>query len=118
MTPIDRFNHLLTMAAADKRMNEAELGSLSERAFELGISQEEFHNALQKAVVSEGELAIPTNPADRRALLKDLIRMMAADGVLDDREKELFAHVAATMELETDELHQVIDATIAEQSEQ
>ena len=114
MTPADRFQHLLTMAAADKRMNEAELAFLSERANQLGISQDEFHDALQKAVQGEGDLTIPTGAADRRSLLKDLIRMMAADGVLDDREKDLFAHVAATMEIDTEDLHRVIDATIAE----
>ena len=114
MTPADRFYHLLMMAAADKRMNEAELAFLSERAHDLGISQDEFHDALQRAVKGEGELTIPKGNADRRALLKDLIMMMAADGVLDDREKKLFAQVAAAMEIETEDLHRVIDATIAE----
>lgn len=114
MTPIDRFYHLLLMAAADKRMNEAELAFLSERAFELGISHEDFHDTLQKAVKGEGELTIPAGEADRRSLLKDLIRMMAADGVLEDREKALFAHVAASMEIDTEDLHRVIDATLAE----
>ncbi len=114
MTPIDRFYHLLTMAAADKKVNEAELGFLAERAFELGISNEDFHEALQRAVKSEGELTIPPGAADRRSLLKDLIRMMAADGEMDAREKELFAHVAAVMEISTEDLHQVIDATLAE----
>ena len=114
MTPNERFSYLLMMAAADKRMNEAELGFLSERAHELGIGHDEFHDALQRAVRGEGEMKIPAGAAERRALLKDLIRMMAADGVLDDREKELFAHVAATMELDSDDVHQVIDATLAE----
>ena len=114
MTPADHFYHLLMMAAADKRMNEAELAFLSERAHDLGISQDEFHDALQRAVKGEGELTIPKGNADRRSLLKDLIMMMAADGVLDDREKKLFAQVAAAMEIETEDLHRVIDATIAE----
>ena len=98
----------------DKRMNESELAFLAERASELGISQDEFHDAMQRAVKGESQLAIPTGAAERRSLLKDLIKMMAADGVLDDLEKELFAQVAATMEIDTEELHRVIDATIAE----
>ena len=95
MTPLEQFQHLLNMAAADQRMNEAELGFLSERASELGVGQDEFHDALQQAIKGENTLPLPSATAARRALLKDLIRMMAADGVLDDREKELFARVAA-----------------------
>lgn len=114
MSPQDRFHHLLMMAAADQRMNEAELAFLSERAFELGISNEEFFEALERAAAGNGEMTIPASNAERRALLKDLILMMAADGVLDDREKALFAQVAAAMEIDTEDLHRVIDATIAE----
>ena len=114
MTPMEQFQHLLNMAAADQRMNEAELGFLSQRASELGIREDEFHNALQRAIEGANELPVPTGAAARRTLLKDLIRMMAADGVMDKREKELFAHVAAVMEIETEELHRIIDATLAE----
>ena len=114
MTPLEQFQRLLNMAAADQRMHEAELGFLAERAMELGVTQDKFHDALQVAIRGEGELRIPTGAAARRALLKDLIRMMAADGEIAMREKELFAQVAATMEIETDELHRIIDATLAE----
>ncbi len=116
MSPLDRIRHLLAMAAADSRMNEAELGFLSERAVELGVEEEEFHRALQDAIKGDIQLAIPNSEAERRALLKDLIMMMAADGEIQDREKELFASIAATMDLDTESLHQVIDATIAENS--
>lgn len=116
MSPIERIRHLLAMAAADSRMNEAELGFLSERAFELGVSEDEFHQALQAAVKGDIQLTIPGGAAERRQLLKDLIMMMAADGELQDREKELFAHIAGAMELSTEDLHQVIDATIGENS--
>lgn len=114
MTPLDQFQFLLAMAAADERMNEAELGFLAERAHELGINQEEFHDALQKAISGLTSLPLPSGAAERRALLKDLIRMMAADGILDDREKEMFAQVATTLEIESDEVHRIIDATLAE----
>ena len=116
MSPLDRIRHLLAMAAADDRMCEAELGFLSQKAVELGVSEDEFHDALQDAVRGEVQLAVPPGVADRRALLKDLILMMAADGTLQDREKELFANIAATMGLTSEDLHLVIDATIAENS--
>ena len=116
MTPLERFQHLLAMAAADERMHEDELGYLAERASELGISRDEFHNALEQAISGHVPLALPSGPAERRALLKDLIRMMAADGVLQGRERQLFAHVASALEVDTEELHQIIDATISENS--
>ncbi len=116
MNALERMQHLLAMAAADNRMNEAELGFLAERALELGISEVEFHNAMEAALAGNASLALPSSPAERRALIKDLLRMMAADGELQDREKELFANIASTMEIETDELHSIIDATLAEGS--
>ena len=116
MTPLEQFQYLLAMAAADERMNEAELGFLSERATALGITQDEFHDALQTAVRGEAQLAIPSGEANRRALLKDLVMMMAADGQLQKRERELFAQIAGKMGISTEELHKVIDATIAEKS--
>lgn len=114
MTPLERFQHLLAMAAADSRMNESELGFLAERAHDLGITKEEFHDALQSAVSGQTNAAVPTGAAERRVLLKDLILMMAADGEIQAKEKELFAQIAATMEVDTDELHRIIDATLAE----
>lgn len=116
MTPLERLTHLLVMAAADDRMNEAELGFLAARAHEMGISSEQFHEALELAISGEASLSMPQGAAERRSLLKDLVLMMAADGVLAEREKELFAHVATTLEIETEELHRIIDATIAENS--
>ena len=116
MSPLEQLRHLLAMAAADQRMNEAELGFLADRAVALGISTEEFHDALLAAVKGETPLLIPDNTAQRRTLLKELIRMMASDGHLDHREKDLFANVAATMGLSSNDVHQVIDATIAEDS--
>lgn len=116
MTPLERFQHLLAMAAADERMNEAELGFLSERATALGVPHDQFCDALQAAVSGDTPLALPSSAAERRALLKDLVMMMAADGELEEREKKLFAHVASAMEIETDQLHRIIDATIAENS--
>lgn len=114
MSPAEQFRHLLAMAAADGRMNESELGFLSSRAVQLGVTDDQFESMLEQAIAGEVDLEIPTDQRERRRLLKDLIRMMAADGHLDQREKKLFAVVAASMQLSNDDLHQVIDATLAE----
>lgn len=45
-------------------------------------------------------------------MLRDLIRMMAADGDLADVEKDLFATAAAKMEISEDELNQIIDSVL------
>ena len=50
MTPLDRFRHILAMAAADGRMNESELGFLSSRAMQLGITDDQFEAVLKEAI--------------------------------------------------------------------
>jgi uncharacterized tellurite resistance protein B-like protein len=114
MTPIEQFQHLLAMAAADGSMDEGELRLLSSRAMQLGVTDDEFEQVLQAAISRRDHLSIPRDHDDRLTLLRDLVRMMAADGRLDHREKSLFAIVAATMEISPAQLNQVIDAAVHE----
>ena len=114
MDALQTMRHLLAMAAADQRINEAELGFLIEHASKMGITESQFREVLHAAVSGEIDLEIPESEAGRRKLLKDLVMMMAADGHLADKEKELFAVIAVSMDLSTDVLHRIIDTTIAE----
>jgi len=116
MEPAELFRHILAMAAADGHINDAELEFLSNRAMQLGIKDDEFEQMLQDIIQNKSTLEIPPDKGDRRTLMKDLVRMMAADGKLDQREKMLFARIAAVMDLSNEELHHVIDATLAEGS--
>ncbi len=118
MTPIEKFRHLLIMAAADDRIHDDELSFLRSRAARLGISETDFQNAFAAAAASSTpDPPIPTGKAERRELLKDLLLMMAADGEMQEKERDLFARIAAAMEIETEELNRIIDATIAQNSQ-
>lgn len=114
MTRFQLIRNLLAMAAADGSLSQGELELLSDRAVQWGISESEFITALEDAVGPDAELEVPPSRDARRELLRELLHVMAADGHLDDREKQLFAAVAATMEIEQDELNKIIDDALGE----
>ena len=100
------------MAAADGKIREAELRMLSDRAMQWGITDDEFEEALQFAMSGTAELHIPNSKEDRYAILKDLMRMMAADGEMAVAERKLFAHAAGALEINDEELNQIIDEVV------
>jgi uncharacterized tellurite resistance protein B-like protein len=112
MSAADNFRNLLLVAASDGRMAEAELRLLSHRAAEWGITDDEFETALQDAIRGDAALTLPADPAERTLLLKDMIRMMAADGRMTDSEKQLFALASTVLGVEADALNQLIDSVL------
>jgi len=116
MQRADNFRNLLLMAAADGRMSEPELQLLSDRAAQWGITDDEFESALQDAIRGDAAFVLPEDPAEKIELLKDLIRMMAADGRMTDGEKELFAMATSLLGVGADRLNELIDGVLAEGS--
>lgn len=112
----ENLRHLFAIAAADGQFALGELRLLGDRALSWGITDDEFEALLDEAARGDAELQLPDNHDDRRALLSDLVRMMAADGELHPKEKDLFAVIASKMEISVAELNQVIDKTIADGS--
>ncbi|MCA9151405.1 MAG: hypothetical protein KDA92_18965 [Planctomycetales bacterium] len=112
----DVFLNLLIMAAADGSIAESELGLLAHRAAEWGITDEQFEDALEKAASGRAELTVPNDPAERKLLLKELVRMMAADGKLSDSEKQLFAVFSSASGIGDEELNRLIDEVIGDDS--
>ena len=114
MSHKEKLRHLVVMAAADGSVATEELRLLGDRAIQWGITDDEFERILDEAMQANVELQIPQGDADRRALLSELVRMMAADGKLHDHEKNLFAVIASKMDISDAVLNEVIDRTIAE----
>ena len=112
----ENLRHLFAIAAADGQFTLGELRLLGDRAISWGITDDEFEALLDEASRGDAELMIPADQDDRRRLLSDLVRMMAADGELHPKEKELFAVIASKMEITIVELNQIIDETIADGS--
>lgn len=114
MESVDLFKNLVVMAAADRTFTSEEIEYLTMRAQKLGLSDEEFTTCLDFAMTGEGTIDLPQSEADRKELLTSLIKMMAADGVLADVEKEMFAVAAAKMEISSEDLNALIDLTVSE----
>jgi len=114
MSQSDMFRNLLLMAAVDGRLSEAEFRLLSHRAAEWGITDEQFEQAIQDAIAGKAELTIPTDPVERTELLKELIRVMAADGHMAEPQKQLFALAASVLDVSMEELNGLIDAVLIE----
>lgn len=108
----DSFRNLILMAASDGLMAEAELRMLSDRAAEWGITDDQFEDAIHDAIHGRAELTLPESEQERIDFLKDMIRMMAADGRMTEGEKQLFALASGVMGIESGRLNQLIDEVL------
>ena len=106
----DQLKNLMIMALADGSLTQSELAFLSDRSVQWGLSETDFAAAVEYALSDKAELQIPPNKQDRTEMLRDLIRIMAADGQLANIEKRIFARAAAVMELSDGELDRIIDS--------
>lgn len=100
--------NLVVMAIADGQIGQREVNLIADRCVELGLGQQDLEAALQAGLRDDAALELPADQDDRVECLQDLIRMMAADGKLDESEKRLFALAAARMQIGGDELNQII----------
>lgn len=105
----EQLRNLVVMALADGSLGVDELALLVERCAELGLDEEELREAIQFALSDSASLRLPSDPVDQEALLVDLLRMMAADGQLNETEKRLFALAAAKMNYGAEQINQLID---------
>ena len=117
MDKLQQIQNLLIMAAADGHISDEEIHLLSEKCVLWGIESEDFENAVAYAISPEAELQLPTDDAQKREMLADLLRMMAADGELAETEKRLFAVAAASMEVGGDQLDELIDEILRDPGE-
>jgi uncharacterized tellurite resistance protein B-like protein len=106
------FRNLVVMAASDGSLTESEIQLLSARAKTWDIDEQEFAHMIEFALQPESHVDVPPQRDARVRLLKELIRMMAADGRLAEPEKRIFATVAAVMKFSDDEINSIIDETL------
>jgi uncharacterized tellurite resistance protein B-like protein len=110
---LDLLKNLVVMSAADGSLAEEEISLLFDRCAELGLTEEDLEKAISFALSKEASLMLPTDQNQQEAVLEDLIRMMAADGRLDESEKRLFALSAAKMGFPNERLDALIDRLIS-----
>ena len=111
-----RLRNLVVMALADGSIGEREVDLVAERCYELGLGEADLQKAIEFGLGDEAKLELPETRADREELMRDLIRMMAADGRLDEGEKRLFALAAVKMGLAPEDLDDLISSVMGNQS--
>lgn len=112
MEAAELFKNLVVMAAADRSFSSEEIQFLTMKAHKLGLTDEEFESCLDFAMSGDASIDLPESAPDRRQLLTGLIQVMAADGVLAEVEKEMFAVTAAKMDISAEELNAMIDSIV------
>jgi uncharacterized tellurite resistance protein B-like protein len=108
MKPIDYLKNLVIMASADGALTEREIDWLVDRCSELGLDEADLGTALEFAISDHATMKLPKVREEQMQLLSDLIKIMAADGQLDEIEKRLFAVAAAKMNVQQKELDAII----------
>jgi uncharacterized membrane protein YebE (DUF533 family) len=109
-----QLRNLIVMALADGSLGEREVNLVADRCAELGLDEYDLQKAVEFGLSDNAALELPTVRAEQNELMLDLIRMMAADGHLDEGEKRLFALAAAKMSMETIEVEELIDTALRE----
>ncbi|TWU22929.1 Tellurite resistance protein TerB [Novipirellula galeiformis] len=104
--------NLVVMAFADGSLGEREVNLVADRCADLGLNELDLQQAVEFGLRDEAVLELPSDKEQRGELLADLIRMMAADGILDESEKRLFALTAVRMELTDKEVDEIISRTL------
>jgi uncharacterized tellurite resistance protein B-like protein len=109
-----QLRNLVVMAFADGSLGQREINLVANRCTALGLTDADLHDAMQFGLSEKAEIVLPGTFAEKRWLMSDLIRMMAADGHLEESEKQLFALCAAKLSLTTEELDEIIDGSFGD----
>ena len=107
-----QLRNLVVMAFADGSLGEREVNLVADRCVELGLDEYDLQKAVEFGLGDGAAVEIPGERVECEALLRDLIRMMAADGRLEEGEKRLFALAAAKMSLSTADVDRLIEETL------
>ena len=104
--------NMVLMSFADESLSEREVNLIAERCVELGLDDYDLSQAIKAGLADGARLEVPEDASEREELLRDLIRVMAADGHLDESEKRLFALAAAKMSISAADIERLIDETL------
>jgi uncharacterized tellurite resistance protein B-like protein len=105
-TEIEHFRNLVSLSAADGKIEEAERIALSKIAYERGIPFDRMNVMLNRA--NEYKYLIPQNMVDREKQLRDMIDFATVDGEFAKAELELITTVAEKLGFTPSELQQFL----------
>jgi uncharacterized tellurite resistance protein B-like protein len=104
---IAHFRNLISLIAADGRIQEIEKVTLSKIAYEQGIPLDRLNVMLLKA--DEYKYLIPQNQEERELQLEQMIAVAQVDGDFSAAEMELITMVAEKLGFSKQELQRIID---------
>lgn len=105
-TKLEHFRNLVSLSAADGKIDEVERVALSKIAYQLGIPLERLNVMLLKA--SEYVYLIPQNNEERERQLDEMISLAWVDGEFSAAEKELIRMVAEKLGFSSEEMEKII----------
>ena len=100
---LEHFRNLVSLIAADGKIEDVERVALSKIAYERGIPLDRFTVMLTKA--DEYRYLIPQNHHDREKQLEEMIEVAMVDGEFAPAEIELITMVAEKLGFSEDELN-------------
>jgi tellurite resistance protein len=105
---LEHFRNLVSLIAADGKIEEIERVTLSKIAFSRGIPLDRFNVMLSKA--HEYKYLIPQNHHEREVQLEEMINVALIDGDFSAKEIELIMMVGEKLGFSKEELTTIIDA--------
>lgn len=101
-TEIEHFRNLVSLSAADGKIEESERIALSKIAFERGIPMDRMNVMLNRA--SEYIYLIPQNQLEKEKQLQEMIDFAMVDGEFAKAELDLIKTVAEKLGFKKEEL--------------
>jgi uncharacterized tellurite resistance protein B-like protein len=111
-TKIEHFRNLISLSAADGRIEEVERIALSKIAYERNIPMDRMNIMLARA--HEYSFLIPQNSSDRETQLEEMIEFALIDGELAKAEIELIHVVGGKLGFSEDQIDQLIQKHVGE----
>jgi len=105
-TKLEHFRNLVSLSAADGKVQEVERVALSKIAYEQGIPLDRLNVMLLKA--SEYIYLVPQNTQERENQLEEMIKLAWVDGEFAPAEHELIKTVAGKLGFSPDETEKII----------
>lgn len=106
VTEIEHFRNLISLSAADGKIEETEKIALAKIAYERGIPLERMNVMLKHA--DEYKYLIPQNMIEREKQLEEMIHFAKVDGEFAKAEFDLITHVAEKLGFSQQELEHFI----------
>src|SRR5690606_35346076 len=107
---LEHFRNLISLSAADGKIEEVERVALSKIAYEQGIPLDRLNVMLSKA--TEYMYLIPQNQVEREKQLEQMIELALVDGHFAPAEIELINMVGGKLGFTSDELKKILNSYI------